>query len=82
MNLTCRFEGEDVGTLSAPAEVPGEVPLPFVPLRSVAHLRLAEALAGERVANVDLRGAGFGERRRVLAMTSRTLILAAREGPG
>ena len=76
VEIVCIFEGGEAGELSAESATVNGTPIPFMPYRSTAHLRLGRALAKDGVARVELRGPGIAEVRRVTAMTVRSITLA------
>ena len=79
MDIVCTFEGGEAGELAGESVPVSGTPVPFMPYRSMAHMRLGQALARDGSANVELRGPGIAEGRRVIAMTVRSITLASRE---
>ena len=78
MATLCRFGGDDdAGILRDDVPLIDDVPLPFTPFRSLAHLRLVEALAGSSPPTVELHGPRGIELRRVAALTPNTIILTS-----
>jgi hypothetical protein len=82
MDIVCMFEGGEAGKLSVESVAVDGTPVPFMPYRSPAHMRLGQALARDGTATVELRGTGIAEVRRVTAMTARSITLASREHLG
>jgi hypothetical protein len=82
MDIICTFEGGEAGELSAESAMVNGTPVPFMPYRSYAHMRLGQTLAQDGTAAVELRGPGIAEERRVTAMTVRSITLASREHLG
>ena len=81
MDVVCTFEGGEAGELSVESVSVNGTPVPFMPYRSMAHMRLGQALARGGAASVELRGPGIAEVRRVIGMTVRSITLASREHP-
>jgi hypothetical protein len=79
MTIVCAFDGGEAGELSVESIPVNGTPVPFMPYRSIAHMRLGQALARDGAADVELRGPGIAEAGRVIAMTVRSITLASRE---
>ena len=71
----CIFEKGDAGYIITAALEPGEATYDFLPFRSVAQVRLAEALARGGRVRVEIHWQGQAVAMDVVAMSPRSLTL-------
>ena len=70
------YEGVAAGYVEADGLGEGSAVYDFVPLRSMAHLRLAEAIEQQGSALVEITLTGGSKRRRATRLTPQSITLA------